>query len=184
MVQELGSDFLILDVGGVGYQIYCPGPMLKSSKLKERYSLYIDMQVREDSIRLFGFLSLEEKEIFMLLQSVNGVGAKVALGILSQISISDLCCAIKEGNKKILVAIQGIGPKTADRIIIELKNHKIFTTSNFSSSLQPQEAQDAVAALIALGISRNQALLVVDSVLSKNPEAKTHDIIKQALAIY
>jgi Holliday junction DNA helicase RuvA len=181
IVEEVIGDFLILDVGGVGYQVYCLLPMLKSLKLKEKCILHIDMQVREDSIRLFGFLNLEEKELFLLLQSVNGVGAKVALSILSQISLNDLCSAIKDGNKNILVAINGIGPKTADRIIVELKNHKIFASLNFHAVLQFPEAQDAISALVALGVSKNQALAAVDSVLLKNPDAKTHDIIKQAL---
>ncbi len=181
IVEEVIGDFLILDVGGVGYQVYCLLPTLKSLKLKEKCILHIDMQVREDSIRLFGFLNLEEKELFLLLQSVNGVGAKVALSILSQISLNDLCSAIKDGNKNILVAINGIGPKTADRIIVELKNHKIFASLNFHAVLQFPEAQDAISALVALGVSKNQALAAVDSVLLKNPDAKTHDIIKQAL---
>jgi len=181
IVEAVICDFLILDVGGVGYQVYCMLPALKSLKLKEKCILHIDMQVREDSIRLFGFLTLEEKEIFLLLQSVNGVGAKVALSILSQIGLNDLCAAIKDGNKNILVAINGIGPKTADRIIVELKNHKIFTSLNLYAVRQFPEAQDAISALVALGVSKNQAINAVDSVLSKNPDAKTHDIIKQAL---
>jgi Holliday junction DNA helicase RuvA len=182
VVEEIIHDFVILDVGGVGYQVYCLLPTLKSFKLKEKCSLHIEMQVREDSIRLFGFLSLDEKEIFLLLQSVNGVGAKVALSILSQIEINDLCLAIKERNKNLLVAVQGIGPKTADRIIVELKNHKIFTAPNFYVESQRSDVRDATSALIAIGVSKSQAIAAVEKVLSKNPDAKIDDIIKQALS--
>ena len=157
---------------------------MSSLQIGNAYSLYIETIVREDSIKLFGFTSIEEKELFVVLQSVNGVGAKMSLNIISNVGLNDLYQAIMSRDKSVLLGVSGVGNKIAERIIIELKGKKIFSNAiigrqeGFSNDFQ-----DAISALVALGIGRNQASSYVEKILLDAPEAKIDDIIKQALIL-
>ena len=117
------GDRVVVDVSGVGYEVFLATDAL--SRLPEKGNelfLFIHTQVREDAITLFGFLEEDEKEMFLILKSVSGIGPKLALGILSGIKISELCRAIAEKDVKRLTTLQGIGKKTAERICVELKD--------------------------------------------------------------
>jgi len=183
--QDVTTEFAIIDVGGIGYQVYCPDNILTNLEIGETYSLYIQTYIRDDSIQLFGFDSSAQKDIFLLLRSVNGVGNKTALCLLSKIGLSDLGSAIVNGNDKLLSTIPGIGLKTAKRIILELKNHKMFSSEILfsQSGLDIDKMQDSISALVALGISKNQAGIYVSKILSKDPNTKINDIIKEALTL-
>ena len=186
VVDSIDLDSAIIDVGGVGYLVYCSSKTLQVLQLSQTSSLYIETHVREDVIKLFGFATTQEKEIFLLLQSVNGVGAKMSLNIISQIDLGQLSQAILTRNKELLTSISGVGTKTAERIIIELKNKKIFSSNGFyasSADAYSNDMQDAIYALISLGLSKSEAGLYVEQAVLQDPNMQINDIIKQALIL-
>lgn len=144
IVDTVAEDHVILDVGGVGYLVQCPSSTLGKLVGGERTSLLIEMRVSEDAIRLFGFLTGEEREWFKLLQSVQSVGAKVALNILSVLTPKAIGRAIALGDKAMIGQAQGVGPKLATRIVTELKDKA-------PSVILRQEPGDIVAVPAALG---------------------------------
>ena len=169
VVDFVGSDHAILDVGGVGYQVYCPNSTLSRLALRATLSLAIETKVSEDAIRLYGFLSADEREWFRLLQTVQGVGARVALSILSALKLSELERAVVLGDKAVVGRAQGVGPKLATRIVTELKDKAPAVAlargagAAERAALQaprPAEA-DAIAALVKLGYSQVAAAQAV-----------------------
>ena len=122
-IDSYGEDFVILDVNGVGYLVHCSGRTLQElPRGGEPAMLAIETHVREDQIRLFGFLSDVEREWFRLLQTVQGIGTKVALAILSTLKPTDLATAIATRDKAVMTRTPGVGPKVAERIVTELKD--------------------------------------------------------------
>lgn len=122
-VLSIGSDKVVVDVSGVGYEVFLTSEAL--SRLPEKGGdifLHIHTQVREDAITLYGFPEEDEKEMFLTLKTVSGIGPKLALGVLSGIKVGELCAAIVGGDVKRLTALQGVGKKTAERICVELKD--------------------------------------------------------------
>ena len=118
-----GADYVILDVGGVGYQVHCPARTLQALPAPgEAATLSIETHVREDQIKLFGFLTDMDREWFRLLQTVQGVGAKVALAVLSTLKTSELAYAVAMRDKATVARAPGVGPKVAERIVTELKD--------------------------------------------------------------
>jgi len=161
-VLNISSDRVIVDVSGVGYEVYLTTDAL--SRLPEKGGevfLYIHTQVREDAITLFGFPEEEEKEMFLTLKTVSGIGPKLALGVLSGIKVGELCSAIIEGDVKRLTTLQGIGKKTAERICVELKDKVAAISSDASQAVSSQVSvstgavssavSDALSALSNLG---------------------------------
>src|SRR5260221_9162024 len=123
LIDSYGEDYVILDVGGVGYQVHCSGRTLQALPSPgEAAVLSIETYVREDQIKLFGFRSDVEREWFRLLQTVQGVGAKVALAVLSALPPAELANAIALRDKAAVQRTPGVGPKVAERIVIELKD--------------------------------------------------------------
>ena len=163
-IDSYGEDFVILDVHGVGYLVHCSARTLQALPAAgEAVELTIETHVREDQIRLFGFASHTEREWFRLLQTVQGVGARVALAILSALKISELERALVLGDKSVVGRAQGVGPKLATRIVTELKDkapafvlQRRAETGEHTGGLQaphPVES-DAIAALVKLGYSQ------------------------------
>ena len=170
VVDTVGEGELILDVNGVGYVVAASARTLRNlPKLGEAAVLHIDTQMREDSIRLFGFLAEAERDWFRLLQSVQGVGAKVALAILSVLSSADLAQAVALQDKAAVARAQGVGPKLAARIVAELKDKAPLGSAadiGLPSAGAPGPAlggaaEDAVLALVNLGYGRPQAAQAV-----------------------
>jgi Holliday junction DNA helicase RuvA len=163
IVDTIAEDHVILDVGGVGYLVQCPSSTLGKLTPGERATLLIEMRVSEDAIRLFGFASSEEREWFKLLQSVQAVGAKVALNILSALTPKAIGRAIALGDKAMIGQAQGVGPKLATRIVTELKDkapavilrHEPGETVAVPAPRGPEA--DAVLALTRLGYSQSVA---------------------------
>jgi holliday junction DNA helicase RuvA len=167
IVDSQGEDFVILDVQGVGYVVHCSGRTLqKLPRPGEASTLAIETQMREDSLRLFGFISETEREWFRLLQSVQGVGAKVALAIQTVLDVAELASAIACQDKAAIARAPGVGPKLAARIASELKD-KAAVSGAADARLggldgsQPAAAQDALSALVHLGYGRPQAAAAV-----------------------
>lgn len=157
-------DSCIIEVNGVGYEVLLSGSAHDCVSGKTTGAVYTYMQVREDGVSLFGFSSIEEKNLFLQLISVSGVGPKMGIGILSQLSPVDVVSAIATGNVKKLCTVKGLGKKTAERLVLELKEKMgISGTGNESEGIElpGEQDDDAVAALMSLGFTRAEALVGV-----------------------
>jgi holliday junction DNA helicase RuvA len=176
---------IVVDVNGVGYQILIPLNVFYGlPEIGGRVSLQVYTHVREDALQLFGFEDLAEKQIFLLLTGVSGIGPKLAINILSGIPADDLARALKEGNQVRLVGIPGVGKKLAERMIVELKD-KLLTLPSADTTSKPAESdsqvmQDAVSALVNLGYRRAEAENNIRAVL-KEGDASLENILKEAL---
>lgn len=170
-----GKDRLVLDVGGVGYQLHCSQKTLDAlPPMGEKLMLYVETVVREDYIHLYGFKDTEEQEWFRLLLTVQGVGMRVALAILSIFHPAELSGAICSQDKTLLTRAEGVGPKLAARLVNELKDKSSsFPTPLIQSAhlwrQDPSSAhEDALQALVNLGYRRNEALEALADTLQKN----------------
>ncbi|MGH6857078.1 MAG: Holliday junction branch migration protein RuvA [Methylocella sp.] len=187
IVDSHGEDFVILDVQGVGYIVHCSGRTLqKLPRPGEAAALAIEMQMREDSIKLFGFLSETERDWFRLLQSVQGVGAKVALAIQTALDVDELASAIACQDKAALARAPGVGPKLAARIASELKDKAAASGAPPARAGldggQPAAARDALSALVNLGYGRPQAAAAVAaSVAALGEGAPASELILRGL---
>ena len=186
---EKNPTSIVLDVNGVGF--YLQAPLSTFSGLPavgERVKLLTHFVVREDAQMLFGFRTEEERELFRLLISVSGIGPKVAMTALSGVSIYDLKRAIAESAVHVLTGISGIGKKTAERLIVELKEKMVLETrlapAAESSVSRPvsDKAEDTLQALVSLGYTKGQARAAVDKAL-KEPGAETsvETLVRKAL---
>jgi Holliday junction DNA helicase RuvA len=191
LVDSVDEEGLIVDVGGVGYLVAASARTLRAlPSVGQIVTLHVETQVREDSIKLFGFLTLGERDWFRLLQSVQGVGAKVALGILGALSGEALSAAIARQDKAMMARAPGVGPKLAARLVLELKDKSptpgvddlgVATGDDFGSRL-PKAAEDAVLALVGLGYARPQAAAAVaKGFASLGAEAATAALIRAGL---
>ncbi len=172
-VDEIGEDHVVLDVHGVGYLAFCGARTLGNlAGVGEAATLFIETYVREDMIRLYGFASAHEREWFRLLQSVQGVGAKVALAVVGIMAPGDLASAVALQDRAAIARAPGVGPKVAARIVAELKDRApayagaglaegIGLKRDIGEGLAPAPIQDAVSALVNLGYGRDQAASAV-----------------------
>lgn len=175
---------VIVDVNGIGYELHISLNTFSQIQGLESGLLHTYFQVKEEAQTLYGFADVQEKELFVQLISVSGVGAATARMMLSSLKPEELVRAIVQGNAKQLEAIKGIGRKSAERIILELRDKlgKTMPVSNISSLINNTLEQDALNALIALGIGRSVAEQAVQKVLKAAPETTSvEDIIKNAL---
>jgi len=172
IVDTYGEDFVILDVGGVGYQVQCSARTLQELPASGQPAvLSIETYVREDQIRLFGFTSDVEREWFRLLQTVQGVGARVALSVLGTLKPAELASAIALRDKATVARTPGVGPKVAERIVTELKDKApayadldpavVRLSGQVDDRRAPQPVADAVSALVNLGYGQPQAAAAI-----------------------
>ncbi len=193
VVDLYGEDYLILDVNGVGYQVHCSARTLQALAAKgEAAMLSIETYVREDQIKLFGFASDTEREWFRLLQTVQGVGAKVALSVLGTLKPAELASAIAMRDKAMVARSPGVGAKVAERIVTELKD-KAPAFSDFDPAVAhlagsldeqraPKPVADAVSALVNLGYGQPQAAAAIAAAARAAGEnADTATLIRQGL---
>ena len=190
------TDRAVIDVSGVGYEVFLSTDNVARMPDKgEEILLYIHTNVREDALTLFGFLEEEEKELFLILKTVSGIGPKLALAMLSGLKVSDLCRAITAGDIKTLTTLQGVGKKTAERVCVDLKEkvgHLSFDSLVASGTLQPvvpargSAVADALSALTNLGYSdpvARESLVSVKKRLGQESfdELGVEDLIREAL---
>ena len=191
-IDSIGPDWLIVDVSGVGYHVFCSSKTLGAlPPVGEFTELHTEMLVSQDMIRLVGFASVIEREWFRLLQTVQGVGTRVALAILSTLSTAEIGNAIALQDKPMIGRAPGVGKKLAERIVLELKDKvPAFSAGDISlSKLQadldgarPTTASDAVSALVNLGYGQSQAGSAVAAAMRKNGDDQpTEKLIRQAL---
>ena len=193
VIDTYGEDFIVLDVNGVGYLVQCSARTLQELPgVGQPTTLSIETYVREDQIRLFGFLSDVEREWFRLLQTVQGVGAKVALSVLSTLKPGDLASAIALRDKAMVARTPGVGPKVAERIVTELKDKApayadvdpavIRLSGAIEDRRAPQPVVDAVSALVNLGYGQPQAAAAIAAASrSAGEKAETAQLIRLGL---
>ena len=188
-LDSIYEGFIILDVDGVGYRVFCSAKTIGKLPTKGgTVSLMIETQVREDHIHLIGFADMTEQQAFGYLSTVQGVGAKVALAILSTLSPDDIQMAVMTGDGKAFTRASGVGPKLGTRIVTELKGKlgNLGTNEDMAvltpgSSAGSAMMTEAVSALVNLGYSRTEAGMVVATVLRQNPDAAIGEVIRLAL---
>ena len=183
-IQELNPTSVIIDVQGVGY--YVGISLQTSEKLQLGQPAFLNIQqiIREDAHLLFGFNTILEKEMFNLLISVNGVGPVSAIIMLSSLSLEEIAAAILSNNSALLQKVKGIGTKTAERIIVDLRDKvQKFKNSeeNISAAVNNKVKEEALSALEVLGIAKKMSEKIADRVLKQNPELTVEDLVKQIL---
>lgn len=185
-IAELTPATVTIDCNGVGYIANISLQTYSSIQDKKTAKIYIYESVRQDAFVLFGFVDKHEREVFLHLISVSGVGPSTARVMLSSLSSKELESAIASEDVNILKSVKGIGTKTAQRIIVDLKD-KIKLSDNDgaistkSASSMPALGQEAISALVMLGFTQNNSQKVIAKVLKENPSATVEVIIKEAL---
>jgi Holliday junction DNA helicase RuvA len=193
IIDSYGEDYVILDVGGVGYQVHCSARTLQALPAPgEAATLSIDTYVREDQIKLFGFASDAERAWFRLLQTVQGVGARVALSVLSTLKVAELATAIAMRDRASVSRSPGVGAKVAERIVSELKDKvpafaevdpaAVHLAGALDDKRAPRPVMDAVSALVNLGYGQPQATAAIAAATRHTgDDADTATLIRQGL---
>lgn len=166
-VKSFSSEYVLLEVNGVGYEVICSGAAFSRLSAADEGEVYTYMQVKEDGISLFGFADVQEKNLFLKLISVQGVGAKMAIALLSSMRPADVSEAIATADSKRLSAVKGLGKKTAERIILELHG-KISAdellggaSADIRPALPTETDDEAVSALMGLGFTKQESVRAV-----------------------
>jgi Holliday junction DNA helicase RuvA len=194
-VVEIDGDSIVLDVNGVGYEVACTTALLSRVSLGSRATLSVYTDVREGAIRLFGFDTVAERHIFLLLNRVSGMGPRSSLDVVSNVAIRDLLRAIGSGDVRALMSIKGVGKKKAERIVVELRDLVANMAGERSDSLRamvsvertseaPSSAisSDAVSALEVLGFAKRDAESAVSQALQgRGSVGDVGDLIREAL---
>jgi len=182
LVEKNPTD-VVIDCNGIGYLVHISLNTFSQIPNQENIKLFTYLQVKEDSHSLFGFSSLAEREIFKLLISVSGIGSSIARTMLSSLTAKQVREGIAMGDVVLIQSIKGIGAKTAQRVILDLKDKvlKIYDIDEVSIAKNNTCKDEALSALEVLGFARKQAEKVVDKILSTQPEANVEAIIKLAL---
>lgn len=190
-VIEIGAETLVLEVGGVGYELYCSAQVFSKARFGAEMEIYVSMHVKEDGITLFGFDSPKEKQLFARLTSVSGVGPKSAMGIFTSMTADEAAEAIMLADVKKLSKAKGMGKKTAEKIVLELHGKisaaEVMSKSGDFSVAMPgggeklsETDEEAVSALQNLGFTRNESLQAVKRA-KESGAADLEDIIRRAL---
>ena len=186
-VAELTPATAIIECCGVGYETSITLNTYSALQGKKDAKLYIYEVIREDTHQLFGFCNKQERELFLLLISVSGIGGNTARTILSAFTVNELCEAIATGNEVAIKGVKGIGLKTAQRLIVDLKDKikgfgdNIPTGSTVTATVNNDTVDGAVAALVMLGFPATAAGKVVQSIVKSEPQATIEQVIKLAL---
>lgn len=185
-ISELTPALLVLETSGIGYAISISLNTYSAFAGKEDAKVYIHEVIREDAHQLYGFAEKSERELFLLLISVSGVGANSARMILSSLPLAELTQAIASKNELALTSVKGIGAKTAQRILIDLKNKvKISTIHDGDATAQVGSnsavSEEAIAALVMLGFQKAASQKAVQAILKSAPTSAVEQVIKSAL---
>ena len=191
-VLTITSETAIVEVGGVGYELYCSGGAFRKITVGEVVELYTYLQVKEDGITLFGFANPKEKELFLKVISVSGVGPKMGIAILTGLSADEFTQAIATADVKRLSAVKGLGKKTAEKIVLELHG-KISAAEVMNASADPissavdlgvqsvsAQDEEAISALMGLGFTKNESANAVKRAKEQGAST-TEEIIRKAL---
>lgn len=177
-VVEKDLDSLIIDVKGVGYQVFLSSKDIETCQLNEPATIYTYMHVRENAQELFGFMNIDTKKLFELLIGVSGVGPKMAISLLGLGDQSQLRKAIASGNTSYVSKASGVGKRLAERVVVDLKDKVGVIGGQVASDEAVDPADEAVRALMSLGYNKAQSVLALAKI---DPELSTEEKVKQAL---
>ena len=189
-IEDIDIDYIVVDNSGIGFKIMTSANVISKVSLHEDRTVYTYMNVREDDISLYGFLSKDEIYVFKLLIGVSGIGPKAGLAIMSALTVDEIRMAIIAGDHKAIAKANGVGPKIAQRVVVELKDkfklEDVFGTDEESSGDLSDNTgddiiSDAVLALNALGYSESEALRVVKKTAVGNTYSTVEELIKASL---
>lgn len=188
-VASLGPDYIVVDNGGIGYRVFVPVSVTEALETGESVKLFTHFSVREDAMLLYGFLSQEDLDLFRLLIGVSGVGPKGAMGILAVLDADSLRFAVLSEDAASIAKAPGIGKKTAQKVILELKDKLDLNDAFDKKSLRISEAssgkegpgEDAVMGLVSLGYTSQEASRAVRAAKALSPEADAEELIRLAL---
>lgn len=185
-IVELAPARMIMECGGIGYELNISLTTYSAFNGKQSGKIYVYEVIREDAHLLFGFAGRDERELFLLLTSVSGVGPNTARMILSSLPPSELIQVIASGSETALTAVKGIGQKTAQRILVDLKNRvkadDIITKADGAKAMGSDATRDeAIAALVMLGFQKAASQKVVGTILKSSPALAVEQVIKSAL---
>lgn len=184
---DITPTYAVIDCVGIGYLINISVNTYSQLVESTQCKLFIHQIVREDAHLLYGFSSLDERSMFRLLISISGIGPNTACVMLSSMTVSDIITAIQTDNINAIKSVKGIGLKTAQRVIIELKDKitvlAVDGASNLSTPIANGNKEEALAALIMLGFVKSQIIKVLDKLSSQNPTLSVEELIKQALKL-
>ena len=180
---EKNPTYVVVDCSGVGYLLHISLQTFSSIGEEEAIRLYTHLSIREDAHTLYGFHSKTEREVFRLLISVSGVGPSIARTMLSSMTSEEIQQAIASENVPVIQSVKGIGAKTAQRVIVDLKDKiiKTFDIDEVSVQTNNTNKEEALSALEVLGFNRKQSEKVVGNILKESPEATVELLIKKAL---
>lgn len=185
-VLEIALDHAVVEVGGVGLAVVAAPNTLAGLRRGEQARLATTLVVREDSLTLFGFADAEQRELFGLLQSVAGIGPRLALATLAVLSPDDVTRALLDGDTKVLTRVPGIGPKVAQRMVLELKDKVVATAFTAPATLPTPVAgtrrDEVVEALVGLGFTPRPAEAAVDAALAADAAADAAALLRTALS--
>ncbi len=181
IIYEIGEDFVVIDINGIGYKILCSKNTIVNLNIGKTTKLFTTLVIRDDSIKLYGFFDKNEMNIFKQLNLVSGVGPKVAFSLLSSLKTEEIIIAIATKNYKELTKAPGIGKKTAERIILELKDK--LKANDIEAGIRFNEENDnaiqTINALMSLGYNYSEASMALSKIENKNQPI--NDLIKEAL---
>ncbi|MEU6699342.1 Holliday junction branch migration protein RuvA [Pseudonocardia sp. NPDC046786] len=184
-VLEIGLDHAVVEVGGVGLAVYATPATLGGLRRGEQARLATTLVVREESLTLFGFVDTEERELFLLLQTVSGIGPRLALATLAVLEPDTLRRALADGDLAVLTRIPGVGRKSAERLVVELRD-KVTATAATPAAAAPSAVtstrDQVVEALLGLGFTQKPAEQAVDAVLAGSPDAGASTLLRTALS--
>lgn len=183
-ITELTPASVTIEINGIGYLAHISLNTYSVLENKPSAKIYVYESIREDAYQLFGFIDQHEREIFMHLISVSGIGASTARMILSSMTAQELASVISSGNTDILKTVKGIGLKTAQRIIVDLKDKiKAAPGTEVGAAPNSEVANEAIAALVMLGFAQTPSQKAVSKILKDNPNSSIEQIIKTALKL-
>ncbi len=180
---EKTPTYVVVDCNGVGYLLHISLNTFSAIPDSEAVTFYTHLSVREDAHTLFGFINKTEREIFRMLVSVSGVGPSIARTMLSSMTLEEIQQAIASENAAVIQSVKGIGAKTAQRVIVDLKDTilKTFNIDEVSAIQNNTSKEEALSALEVLGFNRRQVDKVINAILKEMPDASVEVLIKQAL---
>ena len=182
IVTELNPAYTVIDCGGIGYMIHISVSTYSGLTAKAEQLVFIHEIIREDTHQLYGFTTKDEREIFRQLITVSGVGANTARMLLSSFAPQDLCTAITNGDINAIKSVKGIGIKTAQRLVVDLKDKLGKASADELLLLAPSaNREEALSALVMLGFVKKEVEKVLDKITKDNKDLSVEDLVKKAL---
>ncbi len=187
VVFDVGGDHIILEVNSIGYKVFCAQKVIYSSSIGDSLTLFTEMIIRENDIRMHGFLTKEDRDFFNHLLGIQGVGGKLAQTIINEVELNDVLNAISLNTPSVFTKISGVGPKLGARLLSELKNKPFIKNHSVQNNMINNNDSgnsvllDAISALKNLGYQEDKVISVLQKMHTTHPEISLEELIKEGL---